>query len=250
MLCALILLASGFSAADMQVDEPPAVPPYINDPYQDPDFDRWTQTFERPGREVFDGRFRILAALGLPPGAAVADIGAGTGLFTLLMARAVRDTGQVYAVDVSQTFIDKILERTADYHVTNVTGVLGNQRDTGLAPGSVDLAFLCDTYHHFEYPKAMLASIALALRPRGELVVIDYRRQVGVSSPWVLGHVRASEAQIIEEIEAAGFVRVPSEDFLRDNWFARFRKAEKSDKPEVEPKPEPRPARRPAAPHR
>jgi predicted methyltransferase len=85
--------------------------------------------------------------------------------------------------------------------------------------------------------KAMLASIAQALRPRGELVVIDYRRQVGESSPWVLDHVRAGEAQIIEEIEAAGFVRVSSEDFLRENWFARFRKAEKRDKAEGEPRP-------------
>lgn len=236
LLLGLILVASGPLAADTQsqpaLEERPAVGPHINGPYEDPDFDRWAQTFERPGREVFDQRFRIVQALGLQRGMAVADIGAGTGLFTLLFARVVGETGRVYAVDISQTFIDRILERTKDYHVDNVTGVLGTHRGTGLEPGSVELAFLCDTYHHFEYPKAMLASIAQALRPGGELVVIDYRRTPGISSPWVLDHVRAGEAQTIEEIEAAGFQRVGGEDFLRENWFARFRKLERPSRPE------------------
>lgn len=229
-LIALALVAACPLQADTQPqpapEERPAVGPYINDPYRDPDFDRWVQTFERPGREVFDERFRIVHALGLQRGQAVADVGAGTGLFTLLFARAVGETGRVYAVDISQTFIDRILERTKDYHVGNVIGILGTQRDTGLAAGSVDLAFVCDTYHHFEYPKAMLASIARALRPGGELAVIDYRRTPGIASPWILGHVRAGEAQASEEIEAAGFEKVAEEDFLRENWFARFRKLE------------------------
>lgn len=207
-------------------EEPPAVGPYINAPFQAPDFGQWLGSFERTGREVFDERFRIVAALGLQPGVTVADIGAGTGMFTLLFARAVGPTGRVYAVEIAQNFLAGILERTKDYHVTNVVGVLGTQDDTGLEEASIDLAFVCDTYHHFEYPKAMLVSIARALRPGGELVVIDYRRTPGLSSPWVQGHVRAGQEQATEEIVAAGFVPLGEETFLRDNWFLRFRKAD------------------------
>jgi ubiquinone/menaquinone biosynthesis C-methylase UbiE len=227
-MVALILGAAQAVAGGPQpgAAERPAVSPQLNQPFTDPDFDAWTQTFEHPGREVFDQRFRIAAALGLQRGQTVADVGAGTGLFTLLFARAVGATGRVYAVDISQSFLDKILERTVKYHVDNVVGILGTQRETGLAPSSLDLAFVCDTYHHFEYPQAMLASIARALRPDGELVVIDYERIPGIGSPWVLSHVRAGEARVTEEIEAAGFVKVGEEDFLRENWFARFRKRE------------------------
>jgi SAM-dependent methyltransferase len=205
-------------------EEPPAVGPHINAPFQAPDFGQWMGSFEHTGREVFDERFRIVAALGLQPGTRVADIGAGTGLFTLLFARAVGPTGRVYAVDIAQAFLDGILQRTKDYHVTNVVGVLGTRDDPGLEEASIDLAFVCDTYHHFEYPKAMLASIARALRPGGELVVIDYRRTPGLSSPWVQGHVRAGQEQATEEIVAAGFAPLGEETFLRDNWFLRFRK--------------------------
>ena len=228
LLLALALLAAAPLSAETRSQAAPegrpAVGPHINSPFQGADFGRWVQAFEHTGREVFDLRFRIVQALGLQRGMAVADIGAGTGLFTLLFARALGETGRVYAVEVSQGFIDGILARTRDYHVNNVIGVLATHTETGLGPGSVDLAFLCDTYHHLEHPKETLASIAQALRPGGELVVIDYRRVPGISSPWVLEHVRAGEAQAIEEIVAAGFHYLGGEDFLRENWFGRFRK--------------------------
>jgi SAM-dependent methyltransferase len=228
-------------------EEAPAVGPHINAPFQAPDFPQWLGSFERAGREVFDERFRIVAALGLQPGATVADIGAGTGMFTLLFARAVGPTGRVYAVEIAQNFLAGILERTKDYRVTNVVGVLGTQDDTGLEEASIDLAFVCDTYHHFEYPKAMLASIARALRPGGELVVIDYRRTPGLSSPWVQGHVRAGQEQATEEIVAAGFVPLGEETFLRDNWFLRFRKADvgPTEPPRAQGQGQDRPKRRP-----
>lgn len=80
----------------------------------------------------------------------VADIGAGTGLYTLLFARAVRPDGTVYAVDISENFVDAIMERTADMQVENVVPIVNTQRGTKLHPASIDLAFMADTYHHFE----------------------------------------------------------------------------------------------------
>jgi len=198
--------------------------PGINRPYQDPDYAQWVERFERTGREVYDRREAIVLASGIKSGMHVADIGAGTGLFTLLFARTVGQTGRVYAVDISRTFLDNIERRAKTEGLDNVTAIVNNQTDTRLPPGSVDLAFVCDTYHHFEQPRAMLASIHHALKSGGALVVIDFERIEGKSSPWVLGHVRAEKKSVIQEMEAAGFRLVADEKLLKDNFFLRFTK--------------------------
>ncbi|MGB5832471.1 MAG: methyltransferase domain-containing protein, partial [Thiohalocapsa sp.] len=186
----------------------------------------WRKIFERSGREVFDKRFQIIEALGIQPGMRIADVGAGTGLYTMLFARAVGPAERVYAVDISESFVEAITKRATEYHVDNVVPVVNDQQSTELPPESVDLVFLADTYHHFEYPKSMLASIHQALVPSGVLAIIDFRRLAGVSSSWVMGHVRAGRAQVIEEIQVAGF-RFEDEPLnLRGNYFLRFRKVD------------------------
>lgn len=200
------------------------VAPGINRHYESPDFEQWRGTFEQPGREVYARRMDILAASAVRPGMAVADIGAGSGLFTLLFARAVGAGGRVYAVDIAPEFVAGITARAAAEGFGNVVGVVSEQRATRLAPNSIDLAFVCDTYHHFEYPQAMLASIHQALRPGGRLIIIDFRREAGFSSPWVMGHVRAGETQVIDEVGAAGFTLSDRPDFLRVNYFLTFTK--------------------------
>jgi len=196
--------------------------PAINRPYQDPDFAQWVERFERPGREVYDRRDVIVSHSGVKPGMHVADIGAGTGLFTLLFARQVGPSGSVTAVDISSTFIEGIRNRARDVQLANVQGVVSTQNDTRLAANSFDLAFVCDTYHHFEQPQVMLASIHRALKPGGTLVVIDFERIPGHSSDWVLGHVRAGKGQVVREIEAAGFRLLADESLLKENFFLRF----------------------------
>jgi predicted methyltransferase len=116
--------------------------------------------------------------------------------------------------------------RTArEQQLANVEGVVNTPTDAKLAPQSVDIAFVCDTYHHFEYPQSMLASLHRALRPEGQLIVIDYEKIAGQSSGWVMGHVRADKAAVIREIEAAGFRYVGEERFLNGNFFLRFARA-------------------------
>jgi ubiquinone/menaquinone biosynthesis C-methylase UbiE len=217
-------LTLGCAVADEAASEPPAVAPHLNDHYRDANPERWRRVFESQGREVFDQRFRIVQATGVRPGMDVADVGAGTGFFSMLFARAVGPEGTVYAVDISPTFGAAIRERSAEFRVDNVETIVNDQQSTHLPPGSVDLVFLSDTYHHFEYPRAMLASIREALRPGGELAVIDFHRKQGASSTWVMSHVRLGRDEAVDEIEAAGFELIGEEDFLRENYFLRFRR--------------------------
>lgn len=222
LLACLALLVAGTACGS--TDE--SVHPGINDSYQgDIDVDEWVERFEREGRETYDQRHAIVQALGLSAGMDVADIGTGTGLFVPLFADAVRPAGRVWAVDIVPSFVDHVRVKVAEHGLDNVSVVLGTERSIELAPDSVDVAFMCDVYHHFEYPGPSLASIHRALRPGGELVVIDFRRIPGTSSDWVLDHVRAGEDQVIAEIEAAGFVRMDSVDLLEDNYMLRFRRS-------------------------
>ncbi len=204
----------------------PSVRPGINAEFlrSDASVVQWTERFEREGREVYDQRRRIVEAVGLRPGKRVADIGAGSGLFTLLFAERVGARGRVYAVEIVPGFLEQIRQRAVAAGLENVRTVLGTERSAELPPRSVDRVFICDTYHHFEYPRSMLASLHRALRPGGELVLVEFRRVPGESSAWVLDHVRAGEEVFTAEIEAAGFRKVARADFLRENYLVRFRK--------------------------
>ena len=95
-----------------------------------------------------------------------------------------------------------------------------------LPEGSIDAAWICDTYHHFESPQATLASIKRALRPGGRLVLIDFERIPGVTRDWLLEHVRADKATFRSEVEAAGFefVDEPEVEGLEENYVLRFRR--------------------------
>jgi predicted methyltransferase len=211
--------------ADIQTEED-SVRPGINSYYMDPDWQQWVNVFESPDREIYDRRFDILRASAVSPGMAVADIGAGTGLFTRLFSRQVGARGKVYAVDISRTFVENILRESREQGLMNIEGVVNSPDDAMLDAESIDLAFAVDTYHHFEYPKSMLASIHKALRSGGRLIVIDFRKHPGKSSGWVMGHVRANMKKVIEEITSAGFVLIDDKPFLRANYFLEFRKVD------------------------
>lgn len=223
-LCLLVCL-SFLGLSDIQAQEE-SVRPGINTYYIDPDWQQWVNVFETPGREIYDRRFDILRASAVSPGMDVADIGAGTGLFTRLFSPQVGAEGKVYAVDISRPFVDNILRESREQGLLNIEGVVNSADDAMLDAATIDLAFMVDTYHHFEYPKSMLASIHKALRSGGRLIVIDFRKQPGKSSSWVMGHVRANKENVIEEIISAGFVQVDDKPFLRANYFLEFRKSE------------------------
>jgi len=206
----------------------PSVRPGINDEYKKKDLnvDEWAGKFESESREIFTQRLAILAASGVTPGMAVADIGAGTGFMTELFSNTVGPSGMVYAVDITPAFLERIRTRAAQQRRTNIVTVLGKEDSVELPPGSIDLAFICDTYHHFEHPRTEMASIHRALRPGGTLVVIDFIRKEGVSRPWILEHVRAGQETVTQELIDSGFepLNDPPADFLKENYLIRFRR--------------------------
>ena len=216
----LLLLGPAKLVADEQ-----NVNPGINDYYlQDPDYQRWVNVFESPGREVYDKRKAVVSALNIQPGMDIADIGAGTGLYTRAFSHEVGPNGTVYAVDIAKNFIDGIMRQANAAGVQNVVGVVNSAKDTRLEPASIDLAFVCDTYHHFEYPRSMLQSIHQALRPGGSLVIIDFRKIRGFSSNWVMSHTRADRETVIREVESEGFELTQDLGLLRTNFYLRFKR--------------------------
>jgi predicted methyltransferase len=203
-----------------------SVKPGVNAEFLKPELPvtQWVERFEREGREIYDQRAEIVKAVGLRPGMSVADIGAGSGLFMPLFAQAVGAKGTVYAVDIAPEFVKHLEQRAASAGLKNVRAVLCTDRSVELPPNSVDIAFICDTYHHFEFPQSTMTSLHRALRRGGEVVLVDFKRIPGVSSEWTMNHVRAGQEVFEREIEAVGFRKVGELDLLKQNYFVRFQK--------------------------
>jgi predicted methyltransferase len=206
-----------------------SVNPGINKSFESPDVKQFVGRFEREGRDAFDHRREIVAAVGLKPGMRVADVGAGTGLFARMFSPLVGEKGKVYAVDIAEEFVSHIEQTAKKQKLTNIEGVVCTADSVKLPPASVDLVFICDTYHHFEFPHKTMRSIHRALKPGGQVVLIDYQRIEGKSREWLLGHVRAGQEVFVGEILDAGFKQVEEKKGLLDeSYFVRFEKVEEA----------------------
>lgn len=228
-LCALFLLPAllGSGCRSTGVTEAPreaSVKPGINEAYKTEPVDVWIERFETESREIYSQREQIAAWIGLKPGQSMADIGAGTGFFEPLFVTGVGAKGTVYAVDLTPAFVERIERLAKEQGLKQVRTVLCKEDSVELPPGSIDAAFICDTYHHFEYPRSTMASLHRALRPGGQVVIVDFIRVPGVSRDWVLDHVRIGKEEVIGEMESFGFklVEQAQPDFLKENYMLRF----------------------------
>ncbi|MGA2254405.1 MAG: DUF1553 domain-containing protein [Thermoguttaceae bacterium] len=220
-LIVILLLTPAVRAQEKSVN------PGINAPYEkNPDPKTFAASFEVESREVFNLRKEIVAACRLKPGMSVADVGAGTGLFTRLFAAEVAPGGTVYAADIAEAFLNHIAATCKDAGIKNVKTVLCKVDSSELPPTAVDVVFLCDVYHHFEFPAKTLATLHAALKPSGRLVLVDYRREEDKTPQWRLKHVRAGQEVFTREIEAAGFKLQGEEKFLKDNYMVEFQRVE------------------------
>jgi ubiquinone/menaquinone biosynthesis C-methylase UbiE/copper chaperone CopZ len=209
---------------------PAPYPAEMNKKCVDPkaDIEQFVKRFESESRDIYVKRQDIARSVGLRPGDAVADIGAGTGLFTLLFAEQVGPKGTAYAVDIGPAFLKYIAEQATKHgHEGAITTVLNTQDSAMLPSNAIDVAFICDTYHHFEHPEKMLASIHRALRPGGRLIIIDFDLRKD-SSDFVKQRARAPKKVYYQEITAAGFKLIDMKDVpsIKDNFYAEFRRVE------------------------
>ena len=161
----------------------------------------WLNRANRDSQEMPD---TLLDQLPIADGETIADIGAGTGYFTWRLAQRVGPSGKVFAVEIRQEMLDLIAQELRKRDLRNVELVLDTQTDPRLAPASIDLAFIANSYHQFSQPREMMTAIRQALKPQGRLVVIEYAKEREDDDP-TAGVKTMSAPELRSEIESFGF---------------------------------------------
>jgi ubiquinone/menaquinone biosynthesis C-methylase UbiE len=181
----------------------------------------WIARLERPERVAGLKIDYIISKLELKPGQVVADIGAGPGVISLPMAKAVAPNGKVYAIDIDQAFIDHIAMRAREQNVNNVRPVLGKVTDPGLPAQDVDVALFHDVLHHIKDRVTYLKNTAKYVKPGGRIAIVELDPKTG-------SHRNEPELQISKEqaqawLAADGFKPVQEFDGLTENkWFVVY----------------------------
>jgi arsenite methyltransferase len=203
--CAFVLLAATLTAQQQR------------DPKQ------YQQVLENPDRLAALQVDRVLEALDLRPGMRVADLGAGTGVFTIPFAKAVGSEGKIYAIDIDDGLLAIVAEKAKATGLANIQTVTAGATDPRL-PEPVDLLFICDTMHHLPDQGAYVRQFAKLLRPGGRVVVIDF-----AEGHWPAGHQEfaITPAQVDGWMKAAGFRRTAHHTFLETNFFHVYERAER-----------------------
>lgn len=158
---------------------------------------------ERTEREEEERTTLMVKSLKLKPGMTVADIGAGSGRISLMMAEQVGDEGKVIAVDIQQEMLNLIKKKIKQRKIKNVELVLGTQTSPELEESSVDLALMVDVYHEFEFPYEMMRELTQAMKPGGRIVFVEFRKE-DPDVPIKLVH-KMTEAQVKKEMSPPEF---------------------------------------------
>ena len=175
--------------------------------------------YEGLSRDEWQQPERVIQSLQIRPGESIADLGAGSGYFTFLLAQTVGPAGKVYAVDIDKDMTHLVAKKSKEHGAKNVEVILAKPDDPLLPEGSVDLVFTSNTYHHIEHRVAYFAGARRALRPGGRLAIIEYDRR-----SWTTGlfkHYTPGEF-IKREMEQAGYRLVREFDFLDRQSFLLF----------------------------
>lgn len=158
---------------------------------------------ERPEREWEENPGKAIDALDLKKGMVVADVGAGTGYFSIRMARKVGPEGKVYASDLQEPMLRRLARNAAREKIKNLETVQASEMDPNLPENAVDLILMVDVYHEFSHPQEMLRKMRASLKPSGRLVLIEYRKE-DPSVPIRPEH-KMSVQEAKTEVEAEGF---------------------------------------------
>jgi ubiquinone/menaquinone biosynthesis C-methylase UbiE len=178
---------------------------------------------DSPGRDSRQRPAELVEAMAIKPGMTVADVGTGAGYMLPHLSRAVGPSGKVLAEDIFDDFLAKASEKIEREKLHNVSIVKGTDKDPNLPAESVDIILTLDAYHHYDYPEEMLAGMRKALRLGGRLVVVDFYRRPGAmrnpASDFEQKHIRVDKADVVKEVEAAGFGLVSNREHIPDSQY-------------------------------
>jgi ubiquinone/menaquinone biosynthesis C-methylase UbiE len=180
--------------------------------FDDPE--RYAKSFDDPARDEWQMPARVIDTLALTAGQVVADIGAGTGYFTVRLAKAAAHP-KVYAVDVERSMVEHIRQRAAREGLKQVVAVQGSA-DRANLPEPVDVVLMVDTYHHIPNRPAYFRELRKSMKPSARLAIIDFRKGAPSGPP---EHFRFTPAQITAELKQAGFGLQAQHEFLPQQLF-------------------------------
>lgn len=209
LLVHVVVIASAQSAAPAPVAPPAGEQRKTSEPYKGD-----LSIFDSPGREDRLQINRVMGILSIVPGKAVADIGAGSGWFTVRAAKRVTASGLVYAVDINPEAIRYVSDRARKEQLQNVKTILGKEDSPLLPANSVDAVLLLKTYHEVAQPVALLQNLRGALRPGAKVGVIDRN---GNGEDHGVGR-----DVVIREAKEAGYRLVQQYDFVKGDNMDYF----------------------------
>ena len=214
LLVAVVLTVTATPAAQQQ-QPPPAKPDHMHHRFDDPE--RYAKSFDDPARDAWQMPERVIGALQLQPAASVADLGAGTGYFSVRLAKAVPQ-GTVYAVDIEPAMLAHIAKRASASGLTNIVTVPAAERSLAL-PAPVDVLLVVDTYHHLPDRVGYFRDVQKSLKPGGRVAIVDFRKDSPEGPP---PQFRFEAEQIVAEMETAGYRVAARHDFLPRQHFLVF----------------------------
>lgn len=183
------------------------------------DAEAWAKKFDQPERDAWQKPEQIIDALTLPPNAVVADVGAGTGYFSVRIAKRLQE-GKVFAADIEPDMVRYLGERAKRENLTNITPIQASAESPNL-PEPVDVMLFVDAYHHIGNRVAYFSKLAASLKADGRLVLVDFNMESPNGPP--KEHLVSLE-KVTEELTAAGYKLVQTHDFLPQQYFVVFQK--------------------------
>jgi predicted methyltransferase len=178
------------------------------------------KTLSDPHRDERQKPRELVEAMGLRPGATVVDLGTGVGYMLPYLSHAVGPTGRVIAEDIQTDFLDRAKLRARTLNLSNVTFVLGTDKEPDIPADTADAVLALDVYHHFDYPETMLGRIRDSLLTGGRFFIVDYyKRPNAMPGRDAVQHIRLDEDGVIKEVEAAGFKLVGQHEHIPGSQY-------------------------------
>jgi cyclopropane fatty-acyl-phospholipid synthase-like methyltransferase len=181
------------------------------------DAEKWAHVFDDPKRDQWQKPHEVIRALNLPDTAVVADIGAGTGYFSVRLARML-PKGKVYAADLERDMVQHLTARAKREKLANMIAVQTAPEDASL-PEKVDVALLVDVYHHIEDRERYFRRLKEALKPGGRVAIVDFTLDSEIGPP---PRARLAPERVKRELAAAGYALAAEHDFLPNQYFLVF----------------------------